>query len=210
VASRPAGESVSLSSVEGAHAQRRCTQVTATPLPPVPPTEDDIERLVARIGADLQRLEDRLKLDGDRKGKDRFPCGFLRAADHFRKRWWFIRDDTLKRNLAYSLYRPGSVGAATKRSDESMVLGPGPRVSRGGFCSLLVPWSLGFRPFPSRRPAPTFGDRSRKTVFCPPSSVPRPSPLRPRPVSAAPSSVFRPFPFPGNVRPSTRAVTMPP
>ena len=68
-----------------------------------PPAEEDIERLVTRIGADLQRLEDRLKLDGDRKCKVRFPRGFLRTADHFRKRWWFIRDDTLRRNLAYSL-----------------------------------------------------------------------------------------------------------
>ena len=64
---------------------------------------EPISTLVARIGADLQQLEDRLKLDGDQKCKVRFPRGFIRTAAHFRSRWWFIRDAALKRNVAYSL-----------------------------------------------------------------------------------------------------------
>ena len=67
------------------------------------PAGDPIDVLVARIGADLQSLEDHLKHNGEKRCKVRFPRGFLRTAQHFRARYWFIRDANLKRNVAYSL-----------------------------------------------------------------------------------------------------------
>lgn len=66
-------------------------------------TVDNIASLIARIGADLQQLEDHLSKNGDTRCKIRFPRGFLRTAKHFRGRYWFIRDANLKRNVAYSL-----------------------------------------------------------------------------------------------------------
>jgi len=62
-----------------------------------------IEQLAERIGGDLQKLEDLLKRCGDKRTKIRFPRGFLRTAAHFRERFWFIRDENLRRNIAYSL-----------------------------------------------------------------------------------------------------------
>jgi hypothetical protein len=64
---------------------------------------ESVESLAEKIGGQLQQLEDRLKLEGDRKLKIRFPRGYLRTAQHFRKRFWFVRDDNLRRNIAYSL-----------------------------------------------------------------------------------------------------------
>lgn len=62
-----------------------------------------IEKLVARIGADLQALENHLKTKGDRRLTIRFPRGYLRTARQFRERYWFIRDAILRRNIAYTL-----------------------------------------------------------------------------------------------------------
>jgi len=67
------------------------------------PLGDHIGVLVARIGADLQRLEDHLKHDGDKRCKVRFPRGFLRTAQHFRARYWFLRDANLKRSVSVGL-----------------------------------------------------------------------------------------------------------
>lgn len=64
---------------------------------------DTLQAIVDRIGNDLQVLEDRLKTEGDRRLKIRFPRGYLRKAKFFRERYWFIRDPTLQRNIAYSL-----------------------------------------------------------------------------------------------------------
>jgi hypothetical protein len=62
-----------------------------------------IEQLAGRVGSDLQKLEDLLRTSGDRKIKIRFPRGFLRTAPYFRGRYWFVRDNNLKRNIGYSL-----------------------------------------------------------------------------------------------------------
>ncbi len=63
----------------------------------------DIETLVARIGKDLQALEDTLKAGADKRTKVRFPRGVLRTATYFRDRFWFIRSENLRRNIAYTL-----------------------------------------------------------------------------------------------------------
>ncbi len=64
---------------------------------------DTIGQIAARAGADLQKLEDLLQACGDKRTKVRFPRGFLRTASHFRGQFWFIHDEVLRRNLAYSL-----------------------------------------------------------------------------------------------------------
>lgn len=62
-----------------------------------------LQTIVDRIGTDLQVLEDRLRTEGDRRLKIRFPRGYLRKAEFFRDRYWFIHDPNLRRNIAYSL-----------------------------------------------------------------------------------------------------------
>jgi hypothetical protein len=64
---------------------------------------ESIEQLAERIGGDLQKLENLLKISGEKRTKIRFPRRFLRTAEHFRERFWFIRDENLRRNIAYSL-----------------------------------------------------------------------------------------------------------
>lgn len=64
---------------------------------------EPLQKIVDRISTDLQELEERLKTEGDRQVKIRFPRGYLRKAEFFRKQYWFIRDDNLQRNIAYSL-----------------------------------------------------------------------------------------------------------
>jgi len=65
--------------------------------------QEFIENLVDRIGRDLQALEDRLGPEGKPPVKIRFPRGFIRTAKSFREKYWFIRHETLKRNVAYTL-----------------------------------------------------------------------------------------------------------
>jgi hypothetical protein len=64
---------------------------------------ETIDQIATRAGADLQKLEDLLRASGDKRIKIRFPRGFLRTASHFRDQFWFIREETLRRNIAYSL-----------------------------------------------------------------------------------------------------------
>jgi hypothetical protein len=64
---------------------------------------ESIEQLAERTGSDLQKLEDLLNASSDKRIKIRFPRGFLRTASHFRQRFWFIRNETLRRNIGYSL-----------------------------------------------------------------------------------------------------------
>ncbi|MCS6772423.1 MAG: hypothetical protein NZ740_10450, partial [Kiritimatiellae bacterium] len=50
-----------------------------------------------------QELENRLKAEGEKPIKIRFPRGYLRTASHFREKYWFIQDENLRRNIAYTL-----------------------------------------------------------------------------------------------------------
>ena len=63
--------------------------------------KEDIEELVNKISQDLQILEDKLRHSEIEKVDIRFPRGYLRKASNFRKRLYFIKNETLKRNLAY-------------------------------------------------------------------------------------------------------------
>jgi hypothetical protein len=64
---------------------------------------ESLRALADRVGADLQTLEDRIRVEGERRLKIRFPRGFLRKAECFRAQYWFIRDENLRRNIAYTL-----------------------------------------------------------------------------------------------------------
>ena len=63
--------------------------------------KDDIEELVNKISQDLQILEDKLQQSEIEKVNIKFPRGYLRKASSFRKRLYFIQNETLRRNLAY-------------------------------------------------------------------------------------------------------------
>jgi type I restriction enzyme S subunit len=94
--------------VARAAARSRAPSRASIPNPPPPRLQrrsvsESIKQLAGRVGGDLQKLEDLLKTSGDRKIKIRFPRGFLRRASHFRERYWFVRDNNLKRNIGYSL-----------------------------------------------------------------------------------------------------------
>lgn len=62
----------------------------------------ELATVVERINRDLAAVHEYL---GDRNvqiAKIRFPRGYLRQAVHFRQRIWFLRNETLRRNLAYA------------------------------------------------------------------------------------------------------------
>jgi hypothetical protein len=59
--------------------------------------------VVARVSADLQDIQNYLGQEGHQDAKFRFPRGFIRTAAHFRQRFNFLNDETLRRNVAYTL-----------------------------------------------------------------------------------------------------------
>jgi len=64
---------------------------------------EEVRRIVSLIGFNLQNLERLLQQNKIEKVNIRFPYGVIRKADHFRDRLSFIKDDTLRTNLAYHL-----------------------------------------------------------------------------------------------------------
>jgi hypothetical protein len=65
--------------------------------------EVQLQNVLRRIGADLQDVQNHLGDTCRRDAKFRFPRGFIRRAADLRKRFGFLRNDTLKRNLSYQL-----------------------------------------------------------------------------------------------------------
>lgn len=62
----------------------------------------ELERVVAEVSEGLAAIQEYL---GDRHceiGKVRFPRGYIRRAATFRDQLWFIRHETIQRNLAYA------------------------------------------------------------------------------------------------------------
>jgi hypothetical protein len=62
-----------------------------------------VDQLASNAGKLLQQIEKRLKEDGDKPVKIKFPQGYIRTAANFRDRYWFVSDANLKRNIAYIL-----------------------------------------------------------------------------------------------------------
>ena len=65
--------------------------------------EVQLQNVLQRIGTDLQDVQNYLGDTCRRDAKFRFPRGFIRRAADLRKRFGFLRNDTLKRNLSYQL-----------------------------------------------------------------------------------------------------------
>lgn len=63
----------------------------------------ELKEIVARVSADLQAIQNYMRQENHADAKVRFPRGFLRTAAHFRNRFAFLGDETLKRNIAYTL-----------------------------------------------------------------------------------------------------------
>jgi len=70
--------------------------------------DDDLRLRIANLNQSLQEIQNYIGPDDPDQYdspdfKIRFPHGYLRSASHFRARLSFIRDDILKRNMAYCL-----------------------------------------------------------------------------------------------------------
>lgn len=65
-------------------------------------TDAELLRVANQVGAGLAEIQAYL---GDRNsdaGKVRFPPGYIRKANTIRAQLWFLRDETIRRNLAYA------------------------------------------------------------------------------------------------------------
>ena len=65
--------------------------------------EAQLRTVAERVGDDLQDIENYLRAHSDARARVSFPSGFIRPAYYFREKLWFIQNETLKRNLGYSL-----------------------------------------------------------------------------------------------------------
>ncbi|MEO0005563.1 MAG: hypothetical protein ABIK49_06145 [candidate division WOR-3 bacterium] len=63
----------------------------------------NLDKLVGDIGSYICELEKCITSEKIEKVEIPFPCGVLRTARYFRQELTFIKDNTLKRNLAYHL-----------------------------------------------------------------------------------------------------------
>lgn len=62
----------------------------------------ELRRVADQVGTGLADIQAYLGNRNHADGKVRFPRGYIRPASHFRNQLWFIRDETIKRNLAYA------------------------------------------------------------------------------------------------------------
>jgi len=62
-----------------------------------------LQQVLVRISTDLQEVQDYLGETCRKDAKISFPRGFIRKAADLRKRFSFLKDDTIKRNLSYQL-----------------------------------------------------------------------------------------------------------
>lgn len=65
--------------------------------------DDQLKTVVARVSTDLQNIQNYLAQENHQDAKIRFPRGFIRTAAHFRQWFIFLNDETLRRNVAYTL-----------------------------------------------------------------------------------------------------------
>lgn len=63
----------------------------------------ELKAAVRRVDDDLQAIQDYLGRKDDPGGRVRFPRGYIHTAADFRRHFWFVRDENLRRNLSYSL-----------------------------------------------------------------------------------------------------------
>lgn len=70
----------------------------------MPITNDDqLRESSEKVSALIQEMQNYLGERNAEEGKIRFPYGFIRTANHFRRRVDFLDDHTLQSNIAYTL-----------------------------------------------------------------------------------------------------------
>lgn len=69
------------------------------------PIENDeqLREAAKKVSNLAQEIQDYLGERNVDEGKIKFPYGFIRSADHFRRRFSFLDDHTLQTNIAYTL-----------------------------------------------------------------------------------------------------------
>lgn len=66
-------------------------------------SDAELKAIVRRASSDLQDIQIYLGHGNHADAKVAFPRGFIRKAKYFRSRFVFLGDETLKRNIAYTL-----------------------------------------------------------------------------------------------------------
>lgn len=79
--------------------------------------DEELVEAVADVSEKLQSIQDYLGQDSSADGKVRFPRGFMRTADHFRHKLFFIPDRNARDNLAYALILSDVYRWLTNRTD---------------------------------------------------------------------------------------------
>lgn len=69
----------------------------------MPITNDtELRDVTEEVGVGLDEIQRYLGTRNHANGKVKFPRGYIRTASSVRTRLWYIRDETVKRNLAYA------------------------------------------------------------------------------------------------------------
>lgn len=80
-------------------------------------TDGELASAVAEVGDKLQQIQDYLGQNPAGEHKVRFPRGFLRTANHFRNKLFFLDDRDVRDNLAYALILSDVYRWITNRTD---------------------------------------------------------------------------------------------
>jgi hypothetical protein len=83
--------------------------------------DEELQAIVNRVSQDLSDIQEYLGDQESDAAKIRFPRGYLRAAVVFQQRLEFLRNDTLKRNISYSLILSDVLRWIINRTDLGMV-----------------------------------------------------------------------------------------
>lgn len=66
-------------------------------------SDRELEKIIRRVGGDIQAIQDYVGRDFTRECKIRFPRGYIRPAANFRSRLEYVADRTLRENISYAL-----------------------------------------------------------------------------------------------------------
>ncbi len=65
-------------------------------------SEEELLRVAGEVGEGLAAFQEYLGDRNSDRGKVRFPSGYIRRATTIRAQLWYLRDETVRRNLAYA------------------------------------------------------------------------------------------------------------
>jgi hypothetical protein len=78
-----------------------------------------LARIVTCADTALQEIRDYLGQENKAAGKVRFPREFIRTAAHFRRKFGFLNDENLRRNIAYKRRMPMPNASSTALTPSS-------------------------------------------------------------------------------------------